>query len=597
MGEPSPIEMQPGVLKIDAKLAAQGRYIDADRIRFIKGFAQVIGGWVNFHATTTPGVTRTMMVWSDVNGNFYLCVASTQKVLVYTSPTLPPLDITPYVSTGNLLANPFATTISSTLVTVTHSAHGRFAGEWVSFSGASAGGGITINGPYQVVTVVDGSHYTINHSVAATSTAASTGGGAVVFSYELGFGNVDAVEGISGGWSDGGWSSGPWGGASPVTGEPRIWSLDLWGTILTASYPGGTLYQWTPNPSSILRLVPVTNAPISMRYHLVTESRFILTLGTDDPLSLTWQDQNTMTDWVPTTTNTAGARKLQGGTRLMAGVPVQALGNLLWTDTSVFLVTFTGSKFVFDSQQTGKDCGLIGMRAFAMVQSTPYWMSKTAFYRWVGYVDPLPRQEEIWDWLQGDLNSGQATKAFCAYDANFNELTWYYPQVLDREPTRYIKVSLDDWTWVPGTLARTAVATPKTGDTRPLMISTAGQLYRHESDYTDNGVDLGWYLQAAPQEIANGKFWYDVNGFMPDFMDPSGIVNIEIKTYDRVTGSGLDAPLETQTRQYVTNSPEGVVDFSANGRAMAIKLSSGSVGSYFRQGLSKLEVQGRGTRR
>jgi len=81
------------------------------------------------------------------------------------------------LSAVTINTNPITTTLNSTLVTITHTAHGADSTDTVTFTGAAAVGGITINGEYRL-TKVDANTYTINHSSAATS--AATGGGAAV---------------------------------------------------------------------------------------------------------------------------------------------------------------------------------------------------------------------------------------------------------------------------------------------------------------------------------------------------------------------------------------------------------------------------------
>ncbi len=81
------------------------------------------------------------------------------------------------LSAVTINTNPIATTSGSPLVTITHTAHGADSTDTVTFSGATAVGGITISGEYRL-TKLTANTYTINHSSAATSTA--TGGGAAV---------------------------------------------------------------------------------------------------------------------------------------------------------------------------------------------------------------------------------------------------------------------------------------------------------------------------------------------------------------------------------------------------------------------------------
>lgn len=77
------------------------------------------------------------------------------------------------------LPSPFTTTLSSGTVAVVHASHMLQTGQWVNFAGATAVGGLTLSGEYQV-TVVDANDYTVSAGSNATSSA--TGGGTVTAS-------------------------------------------------------------------------------------------------------------------------------------------------------------------------------------------------------------------------------------------------------------------------------------------------------------------------------------------------------------------------------------------------------------------------------
>ena len=142
-------------------------------------------------------------------------------------------DITPVLSTGTLATNPFATTNGSKLVTVTSSGHGLSAGTWVTFSGASAVGGLTLDGSFEAITVIDGNTYNIVSSTAASSTA--TGGGAsVAYSYQIPAGGATFTTGN--GWGAGTWSGIVAGGTNTGWGasasvgigtQLRLWSSEI----------------------------------------------------------------------------------------------------------------------------------------------------------------------------------------------------------------------------------------------------------------------------------------------------------------------------------------------------------------------------------
>jgi len=102
------------------------------------------------------------------------------------------------------LTDPFTTVSGSDIVTVTEENHGAINGDTVYFSGASAVGGLTINGDY-IITYVDSNTYTIDTDSPASSSA--TGGGTVIAEYELNIG-LDVYTSATG------WGAGLWGGFS-----------------------------------------------------------------------------------------------------------------------------------------------------------------------------------------------------------------------------------------------------------------------------------------------------------------------------------------------------------------------------------------------
>lgn len=102
------------------------------------------------------------------------------------------------------LIDPFTTTNVSAIVTVTDFNHGAITGDTVFFSGASAVGGLTIDGGYEI-TYIDSNTYTIDADSPAT--LSTTGGGTVIAEYEI---NI----GLSIFTSATGWGAGRWGGFS-----------------------------------------------------------------------------------------------------------------------------------------------------------------------------------------------------------------------------------------------------------------------------------------------------------------------------------------------------------------------------------------------
>jgi hypothetical protein len=218
-----PLDIPAGIVKVDSPNAAGGRFIDSDKIRFSRGKVEKWPGWDRFIPDTLLGLCRGATSWSNRYGNTNAAFGTHLKLYALTGDdTL--TDITPIRATSTINSNPFSMTIGSATVTVTDTSHGAEVNDYVTLSGASAAGGITISGEYQIVTVIDNNTYTITHSSPATSTA--TGGGASVSAaYQINTGSVGGVVGL--GWGAGAWGEGAW-GTQRTEGIPidiRLWSL------------------------------------------------------------------------------------------------------------------------------------------------------------------------------------------------------------------------------------------------------------------------------------------------------------------------------------------------------------------------------------
>jgi hypothetical protein len=203
----SKLKFAPGINRDMTDYSNTGGWYDCDKVRFRNGLPEKFGGWQKFLTSTFMGTAREMLRWSSLNGTIYTAVGTNLKVYINGGSLGGFYDATPIRRTATL-TNPFTTVSGSATVTVTDAGNGAQAGDYVTFSGASAVGGITISGEYIVVTVTSSSTYTITASSNASSSA--TGGGTVTAAYQVSVGLNSLVFGT-------GWGSGPWGGAdSPL---------------------------------------------------------------------------------------------------------------------------------------------------------------------------------------------------------------------------------------------------------------------------------------------------------------------------------------------------------------------------------------------
>jgi hypothetical protein len=203
------LQFRPGLNREGTDYSNEGGWYDGDKVRFRSGFPEKIGGWTQVSSNQFNGVARSIWVWADGDagaGNSYIGIGTNTKYYIFFGGVYN--DITPIIYTSTL-TNPFQTSSGSTTVIVTDANYNPSAGDYVNFSGATAVGGLTIDGAYVVQSVLSGTTYTITTTNQAGSSA--TGGGTVTAAYEYPVGlNVYSI--------GTGWGAGPWGGVvAPVT--------------------------------------------------------------------------------------------------------------------------------------------------------------------------------------------------------------------------------------------------------------------------------------------------------------------------------------------------------------------------------------------
>lgn len=586
----SPLDIAPGIVKVDSPYSLRGRYVDCDKVRFVKSKPEKWRGWEVF-SEQLEGVPRALKCWDDNSDSRWLS-CGTHLRLFLVNIDGEKTNITPYASTGTLGSNPFAMTSGSPLVVVTDTAHGVIQGTYVNFDGATAAGGITIDGEYQVTRLIDANSYEITHSSNATST--TTGGGAsVTYAYEINPGQENVVQGL--GYGTGPYGLGTYGtprSSSNFTVYARIWSLDTYGENLLGMPSGFNLYQWDPDSPND-RAVKVANSPTG-NFFFVTNERYPVVLGADgEPMTIKWPDQNDITIWTPSSTVTANVRRLQKGSRLVAGANLINTSNILWTDSAVYTMNYTGQKnSVYATILAAEKCGLIGPNGFAVAGGRAFWMSSFDFFMFGGSVQHIPNSEEVRDWVFDQLDKKQNWKLATHFASEHNEIRWHFIADGEFEPTLYVAVSLDDFSWTHGTLQRGAW-TEKSGiNPTTFGADQDGYIYKHEVGEDEDGAAMAWHLESAPVDIQDGDVVMDIHGYIPNFQRQTGDITLTITAFDLPQHT---TPLETFTSDIAEG--QGIVDMQVGARQAAIKLSGESVGGRFRLGLPALEIEGGGERR
>ena len=310
-------------------------------------------------------------------------------------------------------------------------------------------------------------------------------------------------------------------------------------------------------------------------------------------MTVRWPDIEDVTDWVPSDINTSNERKLQGGTRLMAGTALSDGVSVVWSDSHIFLFQFTGSSLVYASRQVGDKCGLIAPHAFATASGTAFWMSDTSFHMYSGYTQQIPNVDDIQDFVFRDINRANAVKAFAFYNPVYDEVWFVYPSRDATEPDRYVMVQLEAYVWSHGTWDRSAAALYTVAETRPILFGTNGIVYVHDVEESpdDDTAALPAHIELAPTDISGGNVSVDIFGFVPDTQRQTGNMVVYLYGKDHPRGAVMSEDTLTVT------PTDALVDARVAGRQFGMVLSCEDVGCDFRLGIWGLEVTGAGRKR
>ena len=158
------LTFKPGINKDLTRYAGEGSWFDCDKVRFVNGLPQKMGGWVKINSTAFSGICRSLFNWSTLAGRDLMGIGTSSKLILEEGGGIH--NVTPLRTTNaSLGANPFTTLTSGTgTLNVNHTAHGAAVGDTVIFSAATTFDGITaaqINTSHVITQVIDSNNYYI----------------------------------------------------------------------------------------------------------------------------------------------------------------------------------------------------------------------------------------------------------------------------------------------------------------------------------------------------------------------------------------------------------------------------------------------------
>ena len=433
-----------------------------------------------------------------------------------------------------------------------------------------------------------------------------------------------------------------WGSAASNTDkvtDPGLWSLDNLGGNLIALIHNSAVFEWDSNAANATstRATIISGAPTASRDMLVsTPDRHLVLFGTEttigdtttqDEMFIRFSDQEDITTWAPTATNSAGTQRLAAGSRIM-GAKLGKSAIYVWTDTSLFTMRFVGAPFTFAYDQVGTNCGLIGKNASVEVDGAAYWMSDNGFFRFTGKLESMDCLVE--DYVYDNINTTSNQLIYCGINNLFGEVMWFYPTSNSNVITRCVIYSYLDssaerpiWftnassifprtTWVDSAVFGLPHAThydAGTDSSFDVVGNTEGSTIYYEHETGVNQVKLGVttaigahilsgdfdITQDRRQGITfrgDGEFMMRVSRFIPDFITQAGNTIVELDLRDFPNETAASSSLGPFT---ITSSTK-YQSCRARGRSVALKISNTAVDSNWKLGTFRLDVHAGGRR-
>ena len=643
------VQLKPGVNRDQTNYTGEGGWFDSEKIRFFSGYPQKLGGWLKLIPGTTIGTSsyilgtcRQMWNWVTTFSDDFMALGTNEKVYIEVGTNL--YDITPLDSTTAAGDVTFAATNGSSTITITDTGFGSAVGNYVTFSGAvTLGGDITaavLNQNYEIATVVNVNSYTIvaknvttGVAVLATGADSGNGGGAVIGKYEIDIGFSGGTYGY--GFGAGTWGRGTWGSGTtvPIVFPQRDWWFDNFDNDLVMNIREGAPYYWergaTDNPTTALGTRAITlqdyavtqsflaaDVPIKVGQLLISQNdKHLLALGavpygsTDlddyDPLLIRWASQDSPGEWAPATTNSAGDIRVSRGSFIVTGLASRQ-EILVWTDSSLYALTFLGTTDVFGLQEYADNTSIISPRAKTVANNVVYWMGVDKFYAYAGRLETLPCT--VRNYVYNDLNYAQIEQIISGTNEGFNEVWWFYPSSTSNTNDRYVIYNHLEKIWMYGTMERTAWIDSSLR-LKPQAIDTdfttqIGAMYNHEKGLNDDDIAMISYIQSNDFDLGDGDKFVLTKRIIPDVsFDTSTAatptVDFQIRSRN-FPGSAFNTATDAQDTKSVVSTTVGTfteqVYVRVRARQVALKVGSTGLGVQWQIGSPRVDGREDGER-
>ena len=383
--------------------------------------------------------------------------------------------------------------------------------------------------------------------------------------------------------------------------------LDSSGSAISTSSTGTDVY-----------ISLIENVPSVVNYSFVSDaSRFIFAFGCNDygsnvlnPMLVRWSNQESVTEWLPASTNQAGSVQFSHGSQIVSAIQARQ-EIVVFTDSSVYSLQYVGAPIVWSSQLLGDNISIYGPNAVALGSGTVYWMGVDKFYKYDGRIQTL--RCDLRQYIFSDINKSQNLQVFASTSEGFNEVWWFYCSAGSYTVDRYVIYNYAEDIWYYGLMGRTAWLDSGLRD-YPLAATYAYNLVNHEEGVDDNitgtPVAIAALISSSEFDIEDGHNFGFIWRVLPDmtFRDSDGDLTPQA-TMTLIpmqnSGSGANNPRSTAgtsnaTIQRIATAPieefTGQVYIRVRGRQLIFQMESNRLGTQWQLGAPRIDIKTDGRR-
>lgn len=548
------LNIPPGVVKPATPLQAQGRFWDANLIRWRSGKLLPVGGWQRITDTALSSSVRGLFTWADSLNNPYLMLGCEEGLFVFDNSSF--TDVTPdnfvpadFGSSGGYGASDYGellyglddaevsiTTASRTsnVVTITTAAaHGFPVGMSVLISGVTD---TSFNGTFTIASVPSSTTFTYAQTAADASSSGGTAALPVAdrrpvnllyvpsFSWTMDNWGEDVLAVAS---SDGRllhWNVGEPAasavGTSPIVSISRVSNV---ATVTTEDHHGylagesvvisgnavgsfnGTqtvaavtgLFTFTfssagTNTTGAGGSVSTTKViPTGNRAVIVTPERHAVLLGAGGyPRRVAWSSRENYTDW-----DFASAVNTAGYLDLDTESQLIMCapvreGTLIWTENEAWLMRFIGLPYVYAIDRIGFNCGLMSPKSFATLAGRCVWMGKESFFIYDGGV-VKPLACDVGAYVFDNIDPDSGPLyTHGSENGAFPEAWFWFPSQGSDVPDLCVFYSYQESWWGVVNTMTRTAATSAGVFPYPIAADAQNQIYYQENGWTAAGMPI-----------------------------------------------------------------------------------------------------------